>query len=307
MRVVDEEGGSDGSQSAVGGIEERVGGLVVLRSDPFALEHAPERLRDVELRRVRREIEQEKVPFLPDRPHLPDDFAAVYAGVVEHDDGLPRPVPHGQPVEEVRQLGGVYALPRREAFVAVVPGGHPEYVEAAPFLRRHADVLSGELPSVGDVAFGADVALVGVVEVCLPVISFFFKFLQLPGLVLVELRRGLSPWAFPYTLISCANADKKRLNVDSLASLPLARCHASRALFTLCLSCSIARRTASSSEQSIIGLRPLPGRVSSPLMPSALYLTTQRLTAFRPISVRPPTASKVMPPALRSTARQRIL
>ena len=55
MRVVDEEGGSDGSQSAVGGIEERVGGLVVLRSDPFALEHAPERLRDVELRRVRRE------------------------------------------------------------------------------------------------------------------------------------------------------------------------------------------------------------------------------------------------------------
>ena len=111
MRVVDEEGGSDGSQSAVGGMEERVGGLVVLRSYPFALEHAPERLRDVELRRVRREVEQEKIPFLPDRPHLPDDFAAVYAGVVGHNDGLPRPVPHGQPAGEVRQLGGVYALP----------------------------------------------------------------------------------------------------------------------------------------------------------------------------------------------------
>ena len=54
MRVVDEEGGSDGSQSAAGGIEERVGGFVVLRSDPLALEHAPERLGNVELRRVGR-------------------------------------------------------------------------------------------------------------------------------------------------------------------------------------------------------------------------------------------------------------
>ena len=41
--------------------------------------------------------------------------------------------------------------------------------------------------------------------------------------------------------------DKKRLNVESLASLPEACSHAALA-FTLCLSCSIARRTASSSE-----------------------------------------------------------
>ena len=46
----------------------------------------------------------------------------------------------------------------------------------------------------------------------------------------VEVRRGFSPWAFPYTLISCANADKKRLNVDSLASFLLACCQASRPL-----------------------------------------------------------------------------
>ena len=36
----------------------------------------------------------------------------------------------------------------------------------------------------------------------------------------VEMRRGFSPWAFPYTLISCANADKKRLNV-ALFSYPV--------------------------------------------------------------------------------------
>ena len=41
------------------------------------------------------------------------------------------------------------------------------------------------------------------------------------------------PWAFPYTLISCTNASKKRLNVMSLASLPVAFCQASRAFDTL--------------------------------------------------------------------------
>src|SRR5690606_41054878 len=49
-------------------------------------------------------------------------------------------------------------------------------------------------------------------------------------------------WAFPYTLISCANADKKRLKVDLLAAFPVAACQAALALPTLCLSCSIAAR-----------------------------------------------------------------
>ncbi len=74
-------------------------------------------------------------------------------------------------------------------------------------------------------------------------------------------------WTFPYTSISRANADKKSLKVLSLAFLPEACCQASFAFFTLCLSFSMAMRTASSSEQSIIGFRPRPGRVSSPLMP----------------------------------------
>ena len=258
MRVVDKEYCSDGGQGPVGGVEEGISGLVVMRSYPLALEYAPQRFGDIEVRRVGREEEEEQSPFLPDRPQLLYEFAAVYAGVVKHDDGISLPRPEGQLVEEVSQLLGGYAAPRSEAFVSVVPCGHAEYVESGYLLGGDVDILLRELPSVGDVAFRADMALVGIVEVYPSVIRLLFKFLQLLGLVLVELRRGFSPWAFPYTLISCAKADKKRLNVDSLASLPLACCHASRALFTLCLSCSIARRTASSSEQSIIGLRPRP-------------------------------------------------
>ena len=307
MRMVDKECCSDGSQSPVGGVEEGIGGLVVLRSYPLALEYPPQRFGDVEVRRIGREEEEEQSPSLPDGSQLLHELAAVYAGVVKHDDGVPSARPEGQPVEEVGQLLGGYAALRGEAFVSVVPCGHAEYVEPAYLLGGDVDVLLRELPSVGDVAFRADMALVGIVEVYPPVIRLLFKFLQLPGLVLVELRRGFPPWAFPYTLISCAKADKKRLNVDSLASLPLACCHASRALFTLWRSCSIARRTASSSEQSIIGLRPLPGRVSRPLTPSSPYRFCHFLTVCCSIPVLSPTSAADSPSAFRSMAKHLIL
>ena len=307
MRVVDKEGFSNRGQGPVGGVEEGVCGLVVLRANPLALKDAPQCLRDVEVRRVRREVEEEKSPVLPDGPQPLYEFASVDAGVVKHDDGIPLPRPEGHPVEEVRQLLCGYAGARGEAFVSVVPCGHAEYVESGYLLGRYVDVLALELPAVRDVALGADMALVGIVKVYLAFFSFLFKFLQLPGLVLVELRRGFSPWAFPYTLISCANADKKRLNVDSLASLPLACCHASRALFTLCLSCSIAQRTASSSEQSMMGLRPLPGRVSRPLMPSFSYRFSHFLTVCCSIPVLSPTSEADSPSAFRSKAKHLIL
>ena len=307
MSMVNKEYCSDGSQGSVGGIEEGIGGLVVLRANPLAFEYAPQRLCDVEVRRVGREEEEEQTPFLPDGSQLLYKFASVDAGVVKHDGGVPFPGPEGQPVEEAGQPLGGYAAPRCKAFVSVVPCGHAEYVEAGCFLGGDVDILLRELPAVGDVALRADVTLVGIVEVYPSVIRLLFKFLQLLGLVLVELRRGLSPWAFPYTLISCTNADKKRLNVDSLASLPLARCHASRALFTLCLSCSIARRTASSSEQSIIGLRPLPERVSRPLTPSSSYRLSHFLTVCCSIPVLLPTSAADSPSAFRSRAKHLIL
>ena len=307
MRVVDEEGFSNRGQGSVGGVEEGVCGLVVLRANPLALEDAPQRLRDVKVRRVRREVEEEKPSALPNGPHLLHGLAAVDAGVVKHNDNVLFSRPKGQPVKEIRQPVGGYAAPRSEAFVSVVPCGHAEYVESGYLLGWDVDILTLELPSVRDVALGADMALVGIIKVYLAFFSFLFKFLQLLGLVLVELRRGFSPWAFPYTLISCANADKKRLNVDSLASLPLACCHASRALFTLCLSCSIAQRTASSSEQSMIGLRPLPGRVSRPLMPSFSYRFNHFLTVCCSIPVLSPTSEADSPSAFRSKAKHLIL
>ena len=306
MGVINKQRCSNRSQCPIGGIEESVSGCVILWAYPFAFQHAPERLCEVEMRRIRRQIEKEETSTFPHWSHLLDGAASVDTCIVKHDDNVSCFRPEGQPVEKVRHHVGCYATPRGETLVAVVPGCHSEDVEPGNLLGRDEDILTTELPAVRHVAFRADVALIGIEEVYHSFFCLLFKFLQLLGLVFVELRRGLSPWAFPYTLISCASADKKRLNVDSLASLPVACCHASRALFTLWRSCSMARRTASSSEQSIIGLRPLPGLVSRPLMPSALYRPSHLFTVCCSISTLSPTLAADMPSAFSSTDRHLI-
>ena len=306
MRVINKQRCSNRSQRSIGCVEEGIGGCVILRTYPFAFQHTPKSLCDVEVRRIWWQIEKEESPAFPHGSHLLDGAAAVDACIVEDNNDVPCFRPEGQPVEKVRHHAGGYASPGGEALIAVVPGCHSEDVEPGNLLGRDEDILPTELPAVRHIAFRTDMTLVGVEEVNLPVFGLLFKFLQLLDLVFVELRRGFSPWAFPYTLISCANADKKRLNVDTLASLPVACCQASRALSTLWRSCSIARRTASSSVQSIIGLRPLPGLVSSPLMPSSLYRFSHLLTVCCSMSTLSPTFDAAIPSDFSSTARHLI-
>jgi hypothetical protein len=189
---------------------------------------------------------------------------------------------------------------------SVIAVYHSKDVESVCLQRRDIDILVTKLPSVRNIPFGTDMTLIGKVQINLTVSFLLFKFLQLFGLILIKLRRGNSPWAFSYSLISCANADKKRLKVQSLASFPVAFCQSSQALLTLCLSTSIALRTATSSEQSMIGLRPRPARVCKPMIPYCSKRFTHELTDICDISVCFPISWLEKPWDFSSTARQRI-
>lgn len=127
-----------------------------------------------------------------------------------------------------------------ESIVTVITVNHSKDIESCHPLGGDINILPLQLPTVRDISFSTSVALFSIIEPNTSFRRFTFKFLQLLDFVFIELRRGYSPWAFSYSLISCANADKKRLNVESLASLPEACSIAALALLTLCLSCSIA-------------------------------------------------------------------
>ena len=296
---------SDVSQRSVGCIEKHVSTHVVLWPYPFSFQDSPESLSNVQMRGVWRKEEDEKSSLFPYRSEFLNPPVAMYRGVVKHDKGVLVDA-EGKVVKETGNFVSRHPLRSGESFILIVTGYHPEDVEPCDSLGGDEHVLSFQLPPVWHISFGAGVALVGIVERYAPFICPTFKFLQLLDLVLVELRRGYSPWAFPYTLISCANADKKRLKVMSLASLPVACSHAALALLTHCLSCSMARRTASSSEESMMGFRPRPGRVLKPSMPSSLYRFTHAFTDTKLISVCAPAFAAERPSAFRRTARQRM-
>ena len=305
MGKIDIEFRSKSGQRSIGCIKQRVCGEIIHRSEPFALENSPQSLRYIQMRAVRWEKEEEQTALLPYRAKFLHELAPVHTRIVQHHKCIPADT-HRQSVNKVCYFLGCHVLRRRETLIVVVAVNHAEDIESDTSFRRDIYILSTELPAIRDIAFCAYMAFISVVEVYETFNCLSFEFLQLLGLIRIELRRGFPLRTFPYTSISRANADKKDLKVLSLASLPEACCQASFAFFTLCLSFSMAMRTASSSELSMIGFRPRPGRVSRPLIPSASNRLTQELTDIWLISVWKPTCSEVRPADFKSTARQRI-
>lgn len=83
-------------------------------------------------------------------------------------------------------------------------GYHAENVQAMFPLAGNEYVLPVEMPAVRHIFACADMAFVSEAQVDVSLMPEIYKFSQLEGLYLNQLRQGNSPWAFSYTLISCA-------------------------------------------------------------------------------------------------------
>ena len=305
MGKIDTEFRSNSSQSTIGCVKQGICGKIIHRSEPLALKDSPQSLSDIQMRTVWRKKEDEQASLFPYRAKFLDELTPVYAGIVQHHKCVLTDT-HRHSVKKVSDSFSRHIHSCGEALITVIAVNHAEDIEPEASFRWNIYLLSSELPAIRHITFCTYVTFISVIKINGAGNCLSFEFLQLLGLIRIELRRGLTLRTFPYTSIARANADKKALKVLSLASFPEACCHASLAFITLCLSFSIARRTASSSEQSMIGLRPRPRRVSRPLMPSFSNRFTQELTDICVISVCIPTSLEVRPLAFSSIARQRI-
>lgn len=293
------------SQGSIGRIEQGICGNIIRGPEPFALEDSPERLCEIQMRTVWRQEKDKQTAFLPYRTEFPYEPAPMDTRIVKDNNSVLADTER-KPVKKVCNFICRHILGGGESFISVIAVYHAEDIEPQPPFGWDMDILTAELPSVWHIPLGADVAFISIIKVDETVFFLLYEFLQLLGLIRIELRRGFPLRTFPYTSISRAKADKKALKVLSLASFPEACCHASFAFLTLCLSFSMALRTASSSEQSMMGFRPRPGRVSRPWMPSASKRFTHELTDICVISVCSPICSEVRPVDFRNTARQRM-
>ena len=247
MGKIDIEFRSKHRQCTVGCIKQGICGTIVHRSEPFALENSPERLGDIQMWTVWRQEKKKQSTFLPYRTEFSHELASVDARIVKDNESV-LAYTERKPVKEVGDFVCRHILGSGESFISVIAVYHAENIEPQSSFGRNINILAAELPSVWHISPGADVAFISIIKVDEAVSFLLFEFLQLLGLIRIELRRGFPLRTFPYTSISRAKADKKALKVLSLASFPEACCHASFAFFTLCLSSSMALRTASSSE-----------------------------------------------------------
>ena len=278
---------------------------IVVWLKPTSLEEAPHSLRDIEVWTVWREEKDVETFFLPLVDVLGDTSLPMNGSVVEnHKGGLGYLV--GKIIKKLCQDipgNGILGL---KTVIQAVAGDCSEDVEPLLLLGRDKDVLVVELPAIRNIAVRADVALVSEVQIDEAPSPQRVKFLQLKGFQLNQLRRGFSPWAFSYTLISCANKFKKRLKVESLTSRPELFSHSAFAFFTLFLCFFTASFTDSSSAQDMSGLAPRPPFSLRPSMPSASHLLSQSYMASGPYPTTLEISFVLMPSAFKIMARQRM-
>jgi hypothetical protein len=209
--------------------------------------------------------EDEKPSLLPNPAMVHDFPGAMNPCVIKHDNGF-LPDAKRQAVKILDDSPGVDRFCCGKPVIIGVPVDDAKAIEPELLIGRDITILSPELPSIRNIATGAYMGFISVIKVYETFRVLIFKFLQLLALVRIELRRRLSPWTFSYTFISCANADKKRLNVSSDALLPEAASQAAFAAFTLCRYSSMALRIVSSSASLLKSAwNPVRGGFSIPL------------------------------------------
>lgn len=302
--IIDSVSVSNSVQNVVGSIEECACVKIMAWLDPLGFKDSPQRLGDIQMRRVRRKVEDIEAAQSLFLNHLLRFAACMEARIVKNDEGWPCDCQR-ELVDKIRHILSLDALTACKALIDIVPAYHAENIESGGFHWRHKVVLPGKLPSIRGISLCVSMALVSEVKVNESLITEIFKFLQLLALNCIELWRGCYPWASGDRLIYCAKTSIKRLKVMSIAVFPEAFSHSSLADSTLCRSRNAASRTNVSSEQFIICLRLCPGFVFNPLMPSLAYLFVQLKTESVETSSFWATSSLDSFSLWRSIARQR--
>ena len=208
MGKIDIEFRSNRSQRTVGCREQGIFGAIIRRSEPFALEDSPEGLGYIQMWTVRWEEKEKQSTFLPYRREFTHELASVNACIVKDNKRVFTDT-EGKAVKKVSNLVSGHILSCGESVISIVAVYHAENIESRPSFRWNTDILTAELPSVWHISLGADVAFISIIKVNETVILLLYEFMQLLGLVRIELRRGFPLWTFPYTSVSRAKADKK--------------------------------------------------------------------------------------------------
>ncbi len=113
----------------------------------------------------------------------------MHLGIVKYNEGVLLDC-HGKPFKKVSDKFRGHGIRGGEPMIVAPVINHAENIEPFLSLRRDANILPRELPSVWHIPFGANVALIPKVEIDATFIILVDKLLQFLHFVCVELREG---------------------------------------------------------------------------------------------------------------------
>lgn len=305
MFKINKEIFSNISKCVSSSIEKLLFADIILRSDPLPLEFSPYGFGNVQMWRIYRKIEEIKTSVLPKRNTFLNTFGTMYGSIVKYKESLFAYIER-EVFQKFHDSGRIYFLLCGKLQTFTIPAYHGKTVQACSPLREDTDFFTRKLPAVRNIPFGTNMGFITIEQLDFMLCIKSFEFIEFLKLPFINSFTGLSLGSFPYTFISSAKLFKKRWNVRRLTVFPLEASQAALAACTFWRSALIAARTDSLSVSIMSDLRPCPGLVYKPGMPSLWYRLTQWLTEASVISVREPALAELNPLVLRRTAMQRM-
>lgn len=304
--MIDNILGSDTLNHSVCRSNKSVPVSIVLRVYPFPFHYPPESFGNVEMRRIWRKVEYVEATGFPFFKFCLERLALVNGRIVKYEDCQFLQCA-GETVKKLYEILGLDASARFKPMIDVVPVGHAEHTYARAPLGRNIYIFAFELPAVRHIASRTEMGLISVEKFNMAVIVKSFKFLQNLDFVLVDLRRGLTPWAKSYSLISCAISAKKFLSVEYPTFRPVSASHSAFASLIRWRCLAIFALSNGRSAAVSAGLRRcMPVLVRNASVPPILKDLIQLNTDAIPQSSTLAMDSAVIPSPFRRMALQRI-
>lgn len=292
-------------QPSVCSIEEPVLLQVILWVEPLFLELPPDGFGDVQMRRVWWQVSDEQSPFFPKVHSFDNATRLMHAGIVQNQDGFLFYIER-KFFQELNDNISIDTTFRHYTHILALPVDESQYVDFIGPIYGNMYLFSGELPAIRHISLGTDMGFISVIEVYFSSLTQLFKLRNHLHLMEIIFRVGLPFGTGSYPFISSVSTFKKRCKVLSLMDLPRLASHSALATCTRWRCDLTASSKLSLSSMLKIGLRPCPGLLRKPEMPSDLKRETQWLTLIWLILVIKPTSLELRPSAFSKITWQRV-
>ena len=305
MAKIDTEHLSQSSQAAVNRIKEPVFFQIILWIYPLFFEFSPYRFRNIQMWGVWRQKSDEHPPLLPEKYPFHHTPGFMHTGVIQYQYSL-----LFDTQRKLLQISNDCISSDitfcHHSHVLALPVDKSQYIDFISFLYRYMNIFAGKMPPIRHISLRRYMRFISVIEVYLPCFTQTFKFRNQLYLMVVVCLIRLAFRTGSYPFISSVNTFKKRRKVLSLIDFPRLASHSALAVCRRWRWALTDFNRPSLSWASKIGLRPCPGLLLSPDMPSNLNRLTQWLTLMWLIPVIKPTSLEVRPSAFSRTTWQRL-